>query len=62
MAELTQILAALFALVGFILMSRGILLSKRQYKKKPRNLASGALCLVAAGVLLWIGSGAPFSS
>jgi len=52
-----QIIAAIFALVGFILMSRGLVMSKRYHKRRPRHLAAGACCLVGAGVLLWISSG-----
>lgn len=57
-----QVIAALVALVGFVLMTRGLLMSKRYYKRKPRHLAAGACCLVAAGVLLWISSGGAVSA
>lgn len=56
-----QVIASLFALVGLILMSRGLLMSKRKYKRKPRNLAAGAVCLAGAGLLLWISSGGTIS-
>lgn len=52
-----QVIAAIFALIGFILMSRGLFMSKRYYKRKPRHLWSGAMCIIAAFVLLWIESG-----
>jgi uncharacterized membrane protein len=52
-----QVIAAILALVGFILMARGLFMSKRYYKRKPRHLWSGAMCLVAAFTLLWIEGG-----
>ena len=52
-----HLVAALFALVGFILMTRGLLMPKRYHKRRPRHLFGGALCFVAAFVMLWIGSG-----
>lgn len=57
MSGATQIAAALFALVGFVLMTRGLLMPKRYHKRRPRHLIGGAVCMAGAGVLLWIGSG-----